>query len=94
MNEKATSFFSFLSSKKNSISFSFSRARARLASLSLSPTMPPTRLPLPVRPDVYPLLGALALVTAGALSFSFFTLHKTVKERDELQQARKGEQRR
>ena len=50
--------------------------------------MPPTnsRLPLPVRPDVYPLLGALALATAGALSFSFFTLRKTFKERSVLQE--------
>lgn len=50
--------------------------------------MPPTpnRLPLPVRPDVLPLLGALALATAGALSFSFLTLRKTVKERSLTQE--------
>ena len=48
--------------------------------------MPPNRLPLPVRPDVYPLLGALALATAGALSFSFLTLRKTFRERSQLQE--------
>lgn len=68
-------------------SLPLSRARSALSlSLPLSLAMPPkSRLPLPVRPDVYPLLGALALATAGALSFSFFTLRKTVQERSELQ---------
>lgn len=45
----------------------------------------PRRLPLPVRADVYPLLGALALATVGAMSFSFYTLRKTIKGRSELQ---------
>ena len=67
-----------------SLSLSLSLARAR--------TMPPNRLPLPVRPDVYPLLGALALATAGALSFSFLTLRKAFEERSELQEAGKREE--
>ena len=63
---------------------SLSLARARAPPPLVA--MPPNRLPLPVRPDVYPLLGALALATAGALSFSFLTLRKTFRERSQLQE--------
>ena len=88
-NTRALSFPLFFVPRARALSSSLARA---LCSLSLSPSlplslaMPPkSRLPLPVRPDVYPLLGALALATDGALSFSFFTLRKTVQERSELQ---------
>jgi hypothetical protein len=84
-NTRALSFPLFFVPRARALSSSLSRALCSL-SLPLSLAMPPkSRLPLPVRPDVYPLLGALALATAGALSFSFFTLRKTVQERSELQ---------